>query len=99
MPEAPDPIGMMQEAFAEGADRYKEAVRMVRADMVQRPLDPTAHKLKGADRKAADAQFLADPELVAAEADAQTARFNLPAEKPIPRRVWQRIKRAAKEAE
>jgi len=94
----PDLIGIMQEGFGEARDKYVDSVRALRKD-VQRPLDPSAHKLTAQERKAADAAFLADPLAVAGEADGQAARFRLPANKPIPKRVWERVKRAAREAE
>jgi hypothetical protein len=82
-------------AFADGA--YADT-RKGLEDSVQRPLDPDAKKLTGQERKMADAAFLADPLLVAGEADAQSARFKLPAG-TVSRRVWDRVKRAAREAE
>ena len=92
----PDLIGIMHEGFEEARDKYVEGVRGLRAD-VKQPIDPSAKKLTATERRAADAAFLADPLLVAGEADAQSARFRLPANKPIPRRVWERVKRAARE--
>ena len=95
----PDLMGIMHEGYEEARDQYVEGVRMLRSELVQQPLDPSAKKMTKAERRVADAAFLADPLLVSGEADAQSARFKLPEDKPIPRRVWERIKRAAREAE
>ena len=95
---APDMMGALHEAMTDFAAQYKDARRAVRSS-VSRPLDAEAEKLTSAERRALDAAWLADSAQVLGEADEVAARFRLPAERPIPRRVWERAKRAMREAE
>ncbi len=98
MPEDPDPLAMLQDGLADFRDDYVQTVQKMR-ESVTRPLDPNAKPLTKVERQAQDARFLSDPIDVQAEQDAQSARFRLTEEKPISKRVWNRIKAAAKEAD
>ena len=95
---APDMLTTLHEAMKEFQDQYKDARRAVRSS-VSRPLDAEAEKLPAAERRALDQAWLADPVQVAGEADEVAVRFKLSAERPIPKRVWQRVQRAMREAE
>ncbi len=83
---ADDMIEMAHEAFGEFRDRYVETQRAIKSDMVNRPLDPAARKLKGKERAAHDLQFVADPVQVTSSAAELRARFEV-AEGKMPRRL------------
>lgn len=90
----PDLMKMMKEGLGEVRDTYMETAREIR-DSVSEPLNPGARKLKGRELAMADLVFASDLNKVWAEADATAARFRLPPGMTS-RRVWNRLKRAAR---
>lgn len=85
-----DMIESAHEAFGEFRDRYVETQRAIKADMVNRPLDPAARKLKGQERVAHDLAFVGDPVQVTSSFDELSDRFKVP-EGKIPRRLGEYV--------
>ncbi|KKL22485.1 hypothetical protein LCGC14_2434980 [marine sediment metagenome] len=87
---AEDMIEMAHEAFGEFRDRYVETQRAIKSDMVNRPLDPAARKLKGQEKAAHDLAFVSDSVKVMSSAAELRVRFEV-AEGKIPRRVGEYV--------
>ncbi len=89
---ANDMIESAHEAFGEFRDRYVETQRAIKSDMVNRPLDPAARKLKGQEKAAHDLQFVADSVKVISSFDELAVRFKvIPGTNQIPRRLGEYI--------
>jgi len=84
MPEQ-DLMAMMRGAFEEARDEVVDVVRWGRASIVQGPA--VGRKLTAQQRRERYRAWRASPDLQAASFDELSARFELPPEKPIPRRL------------
>lgn len=95
MPDRPDPIDLMREAMKDSQERYVETVRQIRDDEVQRPL--IGERLTKDERIAGLAGLLTDPSQLFGAMDEMRTRYNLPADKPIPRRLADYLNRVMPE--
>jgi len=68
----------------------------VRTDIVH-PLDPNAQVATRAQRVEEFQRFMVDPNVQASEFTRLQQRFNLPKDKPIPRRLVEYVMRGLKE--
>lgn len=85
MPDSPDPIDLMREAMKDSQERYVETVRGIRNDEVQRPL--IGERLTKDERIAGLARLLTEPAQLFSVMAEMKQRYNLPKDKPIPKRL------------
>ncbi len=85
MASEPDLMAMGQEAMEEARDSAVEAGRSIKAQLVNRPA--FGRKLSRQERLDRHRAFVSDPIQIEARLDELSARFNLPEDKPIPRRL------------
>ena len=95
MPDRPDPIELMREAMKDSQERYVETVRRIRDEEVQRPL--IGERLTKDERIAGLARLLAEPAQLFGVMDEMRARYKLPANKPIPKRLADYLNRVMPE--
>ena len=95
MVNEPDLMAMGQQAMEEARDSAVEAGRSIKAQLVNRPA--FGRKLSRQERLAQHQAFVSNPVLVDARFDELSARFNLPEDKPIPRRLVDYLLLAHKE--
>ena len=96
MPD-PDPISLLREAAEETAERYKATVRRIRDEEVQQPL--IGKRKTKQERDAAFLEMVAEPgmaRLLGAQ-DQLGARYDLPPDKPVPKRLAEYLDRMFKE--
>lgn len=95
MPDRPDPIDLMREAMKDSQERYVETVRRIRDDEVQRPL--IGERLTKDQRIAGLARLLSDPSQLYGAMDEMKVRYNLPKDRPIPKRLADYLNRVMPE--
>ena len=93
--EPPDLMAMGQEAMEDARDGAVEAARSIRAQLVNRPA--FGRKLSRQERLDRHRSFVSDEFQIDARYDELTARFKLPEDKPIPRRLVDYLLLAQKE--
>jgi hypothetical protein len=91
-----DMMGLLREATEVGGGLNLDLLRDVNA-MITSPA--VGRKLSRQERLAQDRALLGNPLLIEAQFDELSARYQLPPDKPIPRRLVLRLERAAKELE
>ena len=79
----------------ESKERYTETVRRMRDEEVQTPL--IGRKRTPEERRAALVGLVTAPAQLFGVMDEMTARYNLPKEKPIPKRLAEYLNRMGKE--
>jgi hypothetical protein len=89
-------MGLLREATEVGGGLNLDLLRDVNA-MITSPA--VGRKLSRQERLAQDRALLGNPLLIEAQFDELSARYQLPPDKPIPRRLVLRLERAAKELE
>lgn len=97
MPED-SPYDLLVEAFRDAKQQMVDAARELQSDMI-RPLDPRATKLTRAQRREEFSKFMLDSAHRESEFLRLQQRFQLPEDKPIPRRLVQYIIQGQREAE
>lgn len=90
MTDDTDIQGMFKEAFQEALGIVKSTAKTM-TDDVDRPADPNAVRLTPAERDAEFTALMSDPAAFSSAYGQAAARYNLPKDKPIPRRFVQRI--------
>lgn len=90
----PDLMTMMNEAAIEAKDDYVTLVRDMKANTVNRPL--IGKKLTSKEATAQYRAFREDPFAIGSEYDRVAAQYQLPKDKPIPRRVIDHLLRGEK---
>lgn len=102
MPDDSSPVAAMQAAYERAHEAARDAMLNSRTEVVDRPFD--GRKLTGEERRQWTKQLLATPTMAAAKQAEMRQRYGLTDEKPVSRRLVQRItqgiaelKRAEKE--
>ncbi len=85
MTSEPDLMAMGQQATEDARDSAVEAARSIKSQLVNRPA--FGRQLTRQERLERHRAFVTDPVQIDARYDQLTAQFNLPEDKPIPRRL------------
>jgi len=94
MPESP--FDSLVEAFRDAKAQMTDSARAVRSDIVS-PADPNATRLTRQERLADFEDFMVNPARRESEFLRLRDRYNLPEDKPIPRRLVQFVLEGLKE--
>ena len=89
MPDENSPIASMQAAYDRAHDAGREALLKSRTEVVDRPWD--GRKLTAEERRNWTKNLLATPPMAAAKQAEMRQRYGLTDEKPVSRRLVQRI--------
>ena len=95
MPED-SPYDALVAGFRDAKEIMRESTRAVKADIVS-PADPNATKMTKQERMADFQDLLANPARLESEFMRLKDRYNLPDDKPIPRRLVDYLKQGLKE--
>ena len=90
-----DPLEIVQEALKEAGQRYVETVRTMKSDVIMRPA--VGPKLTRQERLNQYVTVRNDPAQVGGMFDELAAKYKLPEDKPIPRRLVDYLLRNEKE--
>jgi len=90
------PFDVLVQAFNEAKAQMQDSTKAIRADIV-RPLDPNAQILTRQQRLADFEDFLANPARRESEFLRLKERYNLPDDKPIPKRLVDYVIQGLKE--
>ena len=85
MPEPPDIIAQQADAMKGALDQHVELRRMARDELVNRPI--IGKEMSAEEQTQHYLSFRDDQIAVGSSFDELSARFQLPVEKPIPRRL------------
>ena len=96
MPEE-SPYDALVAGFRDAKAIMKESVRTVKADIVS-PADPNATRMTKQERMADISDLLSNPARLESEFLRLKERYNLPDDKPVPRRLVQYIMDGMKES-
>ncbi len=90
-----DLVGLGRDAMETARNLAVDDIRQKKESLIQSPA--VGRKLSRQERLAQHRALLGNPLLIESQFDELSARYQLPPEKPIPRRLVLRLERAAKE--
>ena len=83
---------LFAEAYADVLKTVKETTKQIKGS-IKRPADPNAEKVPLTEQHADYQRMISDPAYFTSKYEELTARYNLPEERPIPRRLVEFAKR------